>query len=301
MGYRDWDDRDWGSFSKTHVSGKGSADKIYTSHKMKDEFNPFKVVRESCDSENHPNSTPIILGLDVTGSMGRILTVMAEKIGLVMSEIYKRNPVTDPQILFAAIGDSTCDDYPLQVTQFEADISIAEQLTDIYFERGGGGNNFESYPLAWYFAARHTKTDNYDKRGKKGYLFTFGDDGLPNKLTFREIREIFGDDVEDDISTKDILTEVNRKFEVYHFCMEQGGTYTESDYRRWQEYIGERAIKVKDYSKIPEIIVSILEAMGGKDKDEIIKSWDGTTAVAVANALSGISINKTSNNDLVEF
>jgi hypothetical protein len=83
--------------------------------------------------------------------------------------------------------------------------------------------------------------------------------------------------------------------------MEQGGTYTESDYRRWQEYIGERAIKVKDYSKIPEIIVSILEAMGGKDKDEIIKSWDGTTAVAVANALSGISINKTSNNDLVEF
>ena len=301
MGGGSWTSRDWSSFSNSRVSGRSTAS-IYTASKMSNSYDPKNVIRESCDSTEHPNSVPIILGLDVTGSMSSILQVMAEKLGLVMTEIYDRKPVTDPQILFAAVGDAVYDDYPLQVTQFESDIRIAKQLTEVYFERGGGGNGFESYPLIWYFAANHTKCDNYLKRNKKGFIFTFGDDGYPEKLTRKEIKEIFGDDVESDISITDLLTQVNRQFEVYHFCMAQGGTYRDSDYLKWQGILGERAIRVIDYSKIPEIIVSILETYAGKDKDEIIKSWDGSTAIAVADALSGLSVNKTSNdNDLIEF
>lgn len=301
MGGGSWTARDWSSFSNSRVSGRSTAS-IYTASKMKNDYDPKNVMRESCDSTEHPNSTPIILGLDVTGSMSNILQVMAEKLGLVMTEVYNRKPVTDPQILFAAVGDAVYDDYPLQITQFESDIRIAKQLTEVYFERGGGGNGFESYPLIWYFAANHTKCDNYLKRNKKGFIFTFGDDGYPTKLTKKEIKEIFGDDVEKDIPIDEILTKVNRQFEVYHFCMAQGGSYRDSDYRNWQNLLGERAIRVKDYSKIPEIIVSILETYAGKDKDEIINSWDGSTAMAVADALSGLSVNKVSNsNDLIEF
>lgn len=301
MGGGSWTAQDWGSFSSAKVSGKSTAH-IYTAKKMTNEYSPKNVMRESCDSTEHPNSTPIILGLDVTGSMSSILQVMAEKLGVVMTEVYSRNPVTDPQILFAAVGDSVYDDYPLQVTQFESDIRIAEQLTKVYFERGGGGNGFESYPLIWYFAANHTKCDNYIKRNKKGFLFTFGDDGYPSELTKTEIREIFGDTVEKNIPVEDILTQVNRQFEVYHFCMVQGGSHRDSDYRKWQELLGERAIKIKDYTKIPEIIVSILETYTGKAKEEIINSWDGSTSLAVADALSGLTV-KTGNgdNDLVEF
>lgn len=301
MGGGSWTAKDWSSFSNSRVSGRSTAN-IYTSSRMKNEFDPKNVIRESCDSGEHPNSVPIILGLDVTGSMSNILQVMAEKLGLVMTEIYDRKPVTDPQILFAAVGDAVYDDYPLQVTQFESDIRIAKQLTEVYFERGGGGNGFESYPLIWYFAANHTKCDNYLKRNKKGFIFTFGDDGYPDKLTKKEIKEIFGDDAEKDIPIDEILTQVNRQFEVYHFCMAQGGSYRDSDYRNWQNLLGERAIKVRDYSKIPEIIVSILETYAGKDKDSIINSWDGSTAIAVADALSGLSVNKVSkDNDLIEF
>ena len=189
MGGGSWTARDWSSFSNSRVSGRSTAS-IYTASKMKNDYDPKNVMRESCDSTEHPNSTPIILGLDVTGSMSNILQVMAEKLGLVMTEVYNRKPVTDPQILFAAVGDAVYDDYPLQVTQFESDIRIAKQLTEVYFERGGGGNGFESYPLIWYFAANHTKCDNYLKRNKKGFIFTFGDDGYPAKLTKREIKDI---------------------------------------------------------------------------------------------------------------
>lgn len=301
MGCGSWSSRDWSSYSSSSISGRSSSG-IYTKTTINKDFNPKNVIRESCDSDDHPNSTPIILGLDVTGSMSGILTTMAEKLGILVGEILKRNPVSDPQILFSAIGDATCDSYPLQVTQFESDIRIAKQLTDVYFERGGGGNGFESYPLTWYFAANHTKCDNYLKRNKKGFIFTFGDDGYPEKLTKSEIKEIFGDDIEANIPTTSLLNQVNRQFEVYHFCMEAGGSYCEEDYRKWQELLGERAIKVRDYEKIPELIVSILEAHAGKDKDEIIKSWDGSTAIAVADALSGLSVNKqTGDNDLVEF
>lgn len=286
MGRGYWTADNWRSFSTAKVTGKGTAG-IYTAKTIDSRFDPKNVVRESCDSDDHPNSTPIILGLDVTGSMSRILNVMAEKTGLVMEEIYKRKPVPDPQILFSAIGDSVYDRYPLQVTQFESDIRIAEQLTQVYFEKGGGGNNFESYPLTWYFAANHTKTDQYEKRGKKGYIFTFGDDGYPDVLTKEELKNIFGDDVEADISVDQILTQVQKKYEVWHFCMEQGGSYREKDLDKWQQLLGERAVRISDYTKIPEMIVSILQISNGATKEEVLKTWDNSTAMVLAEAIPG--------------
>lgn len=300
MGSGSWNSSAWNNYANSNIRGKGTAG-IYTSTTLKNEFSPHGVAyRESCDSVEHPLSTPIIIGLDVTGSMGSILQVMAEKLGELIIEIHKRKPVTDPQIMFNAIGDAVFDDYPLQVTQFESDIRIAQQLTDVYFERGGGGNGFESYPLAWYFAANHTKCDNYEKRGKKGFLFTFGDDGFPDRLTKREIENIFGDKVEKDIPVEEVLAQVNRQYEVFHFCMAQGGSHSESDYKHWKSLLGERAIRIRDYTKIPEIIVSILETMAGKDIKTVVDSWDGSTSVAVAEALQGLST-ITNNNDLVEF
>ena len=286
MGRGYWTASNWSSFSTSRVAGKGTSG-IYTSKTIDSKFDPKNVVRESCDSDDHPNSTPIILGLDVTGSMSSILGVMAEKMGLVMGEIYKRNPVPDPQILFSAIGDSVYDRYPLQVTQFESDIRIAEQLTKVYFERGGGGNNFESYPLTWYFAANHTKTDQYEKRGKKGYIFTFGDDGYPEVLTKEEIRKIFGDNVQSDIPIKQVLKQAQKKYEIWHFCMAQGGSYRDRDLDKWQELLGERAVRITDYTKIPEMIVSILQLSNGVAREEVLKTWDKSTAMVLAEALPG--------------
>ena len=305
MGCGTWTPSAWATYSTQAVKGKSTA-QIYTSRGLKPEFDPKNVTRESRDSDDHPNSTPIIIGLDVTGSMDDILNKVAQELGNMVKEILDRQPVKDPQIMFCAVGDSMCDDVPLQVTQFESDIRIAEQLTGLYFERGGGGNGFESYPLAWYFAANHTSTDNFEKRGKKGILFTLGDDSYPKRLTAKEIKAIFGDDVDEDISVEEVLTQVNRKYEVYHLCLNDrwnstyrtpyGDGITES----WRKILGERAISVNDYTKVPQIIVSILEVLAGKEVDEVVSSWDGSTAMVVKNAIEGLTARKE-DKELIEF
>lgn len=96
---------------------------------MKAEFDPKDIpVRESRDSADHPSSNAIIIGLDVTGSMSDILEGVAKKLNVLVSEILDRKPVTDPQIMFNAIGDAMCDTTPFQATQFESDIRIAEPV-----------------------------------------------------------------------------------------------------------------------------------------------------------------------------
>ena len=309
MGTGNFTVQDWTSYAATNVNNK-STEEIYTASTMDSEFDPKGVMRESRDSDDHPNSTPIIIGLDVTGSMSAILQAVATQLGDLVLQILDRKPVDDPQIMFNAIGDARCGDkYPLQCTQFESDIRIAEQLTQLFFEEGGGGNGFESYPLTWYFAANHTSIDSFEKRNKKGFIFTMGDDSYPEVLTRDEIKRIFGEDIEkDSLPISEVLSQVNRKYEVFHLCLKEGWNMahgwspnsSEKVIASWKAILGERAIPVSDYRKVPQIIVSILESMAGKSLDDIVASWDGSTGIVVREALAGLTT-KTANSELVEF
>ena len=100
---------------RAHTSGyfSKSADDIFEQNRKRmihESMEPkTALLRESRDSDNHPNSVPIIFALDVTGSMGRIPHYLV-KDGLPnMVENIINNGVLDPQILFLAVGDHTCD------------------------------------------------------------------------------------------------------------------------------------------------------------------------------------------------
>lgn len=298
MGGGSWTAQSWSSYASTSINNK-STSQIYSQRNIADDCDPSTVImRESRDSDDHPLSTPIIIGLDVTGSMGSILNLVASKLGELVGEILDRNPVTDPQIMFNAIGDAKCDSAPLQVTQFESDIRIAKQLTELYFEQGGGGNGSESYPLTWLFASRKTETDAFTKRGKKGFIFTIGDDGYPYTITKEEAKRYLGIDISEDILSSVLLSEVSKKYEVYHLCLKD--RMDSSAVASWTKLMGERAIKVVDYNKIPEIIVSILEVYGGKDKGTVINSWSGDTSLVIKEALNGLVVTNTSSG-LIDF
>lgn len=301
MGYGSWNSNTWSSYkTNNNITSQSTVDDLFKQRDIKDSLNPNGVkIRESCDSADNPNATPVILGLDVTGSMGYLSEEIAKNgLNKLITEIYDKKPVTDPHIMIMAIGDAYTDEAPLQVSQFEADIRIAEQLQDIYFEGHGGGNGGESYLLAWYFAARHTKIDCFEKHGKKGYLFTIGDECNHDVLTKGQIKRIFGDDVEADIPAKQLLNEVSRMYEVFHIAV-GNYKYHEAD-TDWKDTLGERALILADHTKIPETIESTLAVLGGKSAKEAAAQWDGSTSVVVMDAIKDLS-NVNNNGKTIEF
>lgn len=218
------------------------------------------LIRESNDSDTHPNTVPIILSLDVTGSMGKIPhQLVKEGLPTLMSNLIQRG-VNDASLLFVAVGDHECDRHPLQVGQFESgDEELDMWLTRTYLEGGGGGNMGESYFLAHYFAARHTRIDSYDKRKVKGFLFTVGDEPFLKTIPASAIREIMGDDVQiqGSINYDEILKECQEKYNVYHLHV----LHSEQSKRSigdWKQILGENCIGVADYREIPNIISQIV-------------------------------------------
>ena len=287
MGSTRWDAEDWKRASAA-TAGKRT-EEIFTSAGMHPSLNPYRVVRESRDSLVNPASNAVIIGLDVTGSMGVIADSMArEGLGTLVEEILKRKPVSDPHILACGIGDSYHDEAPLQVTQFEADIRIADQLKMIWLEKGGGGNQHEGYHLPWYFAAQHTQIDCFEKRGKKGYLFTVGDEEPPEELLASHAAQIFGDSLQRDLSASELLTLVSRTYHVFHVVVEEGSharAHLPRVLDRWKALLGQRVLRLKDYRRLAEVVVSAIEVNEGRDRDAVTKSWSGSTSVVVAHAL----------------
>lgn len=276
MGGGRFDPDAYRSFARSTV-GKSTAD-IYTSETIADNLNPLGVkIRESRDSVDNPQSTPLIVGIDVTGSMGIIADVLARKgLGTLFTGVLDRKPIHDPHVMFMAIGDAFYDSAPLQVSQFEADNRIVEQLTQIYIEHGGGGNNFESYNLPWYFAAFHTVHDSMEKRGKRGYLFTVGDEEAPANLTRAQIKRFIGDDLQDDLLNDDVLASAQRLYDVFHVIIEEGsharrhmGRVVDS----WTKVLGQRVIRLKDHTKLAETIVSAIEVAEGADAAASAAGW----------------------------
>lgn len=292
MGTARWSDDDWSSYTSS-VKTKSRAE-IFSSKGMPERFDPKKItVRESRDSDINPKSNAVIVALDVTGSMGANAEQLARQgLGIMVEEIIKRQPVSDPHVMCMGIGDVKYDSCPLQVTQFEADITIANDLKDIYLEGGGGGNNCESYNLAWYFAAKNTEIDCYEKRGKKGYLFTLGDEEAPADLLASEIRKVFGNQEKEDYTSEQLLNMASQKYHVYHIIVEQGSharRYMDEVMSSWTELLGQRVLRLARNEDLAEVIVSTIEVNEGREIEDVVNSWSPDKAISVSRAINQLA------------
>ena len=229
---------------------------MYDSVRLPEELNPKNVVRECCDSEEHPNTIPVILALDVTGSMGDAAMQVASKLNEIMTKLYKT--ITDIEFCVMGIGDLAYDQAPIQISQFESDIRIAESLDKVYFERGGGGNCFESYTAAWYMGLHHCKLDCW-KRGKKGIIITLGDEELNPYLPKTGLSRATDDPLQADIETPELYEEVSKKYDVYHIFVEHSSNYYKSEAEEtFVPVIGKEHYKSCNLNSIADAIIQFI-------------------------------------------
>lgn len=269
MGWGSWTRDSYVNYSTTKgmsvstdgmISGSYSNQDMFKAKTIDSALDPKNVIRECCDTEEHPNTIPVILALDVTGSMGQAAVEVAKKLNVIMTKLYEK--ITDVEFLIMGIGDLAYDNCPIQASQFESDIRIAEQLDKIYFEFGGGGNGYESYTAAWYFGSRHTKLDCLN-RGRKGIIITMGDEQLNPYLPLRGRRsgliEATGDNLQSDVETNDLYNEASQKFNIYHLDVNHGRRLDEEEIEKsYKKYLDDTHFRKVTMDSITNEIVDII-------------------------------------------
>jgi hypothetical protein len=298
-------------FAYSAAIASGAADEEV--HELLDPSKPNsagKLVRESFDSDVHPESVPVAVLFDVTASMGKVPRKFVEVLPNFMSMLVQKGYLKDPHILFGGIGDATCDSAPLQLGQFEGGNEMDDALTNIYLEEGGGGQQTESYELAMYYMARHTDLDSLKKRGRKGYLFIIGDETPYPVIRKNEVKRIIGDNLESDIRLSpnydgwprnslqesyfdangkqqfrdiegDLLSELQEKFDVF-FVMPKEGSYTNDTAvtDRLSKLFGQNFFKLDKAEDVCNLLCMIIGLNEGFDVSETLDNLKAMGASA---------------------
>lgn len=284
MGCGSWDTKSFVSYSTARgfdtdsrgiVTGSYSNQEMFKSRNLDSSLNPKNVIRECCDSEEHPNTLPVILALDVTGSMGQTAVEIAKRLNEIMTKLYGQ--IKDVEFMIMGIGDLAYDNCPIQASQFESDIRIAEQLDKIYFEFGGGGNMWESYTAAWFFGSRHTKLDCWD-RDKKGVIITIGDERLNPYLPVSGMRaklaDVTGDLLQANVETDDLYSETSEKFDIYHINVNHRNSCDQRGIvESFSKYLDDNHFRTIDHlDDIADEIVKIVVAAAENNEPEVVTS-----------------------------
>lgn len=258
------------------IVGNYSAQEYFKENRLNSMLNPKNVIRECCDSEEHPNTKPVILALDVTGSMGETAVEVAKQLNVVMTRLYEE--LKDIQFMIMGIGDLAYDYAPIQASQFESDIRIAEQLDKIYFEFGGGGNAYESYTAAWYFGSRHCKLDCWE-RGQKGIIITLGDEQLNPYLPARPLSICTGDSLQGDIDTKDLYKEASEKYDIFHIQVNHRYFKDPHISTSWSAVLEDGHYKEAEINGVVDEICDIIISTY-QDKKEKIEQAEGLAEIS---------------------
>lgn len=296
MGYSKWSSDTYTKMQATYSRQSRSA--IFRSNAIHADLDPRGlIVRESRDSVEHPNALAIGVFLDVTGSMGRIPEMLIRhKLGSLMDTLIDHG-IDDPQVMFSAIGDHLSDRAPLQVGQFESGTEeLNDCLSKIFLEGGGGGQNKESYALAWLVGGRHTAIDCFEKRRTKGFLFTIGDEMCWESMDAPRLQNIMGYRQAESLNARQLLQEAQEMYHVFHIHINETGYRDNPTVMHfWRDLLGERFLVLDDHRALAEVIASTVALVSGVDPDRLLQTFDSQTAGSVQQALGDLSVPKRPN------
>lgn len=253
------------------------------------------VTRESRDSAEHPESTPIVIGFDVTGSMGENPAILQKALKGLFGMLVRKDVVSDPQIAIAAYGDTECDRVPFQFSQFESDNRIDTNLDNVFIEGGGGGNSGEmSCGLAW-FVANHVETDAWEKRQKKGYLFLIGDE-CSLGISKAEAKRFLGEAQPIEITPEMAYEAAKEKWDVFFLLVDNYAAKSQRSHEKYARLLGkDHVIVLETTESAPAVIAAIIgieeETVTGDalTTDLAEAGFDEGIALAATNATKGLA------------
>ena len=262
------------SYSDDYHSGR--VRELHSSVDPKRKNSEGKIIRESRDSAEHPNSLAIAILFDTTGSMGHIPQKFVEKLPTLMGLLVSKGYVEHPHILFGAVNDCKAGGRePFQCSQFEAGNEMDSALASTVIDGGGGGGYQESYEMGMYFLDRTVKMDCLEKRGEKGFLFIIGDELPYNNVSRREVVKYFGVDFpgQDDVPTSEVLASLKEKFHVFWIMPNEASHANDPKITDALERdYGQNFIRLVDTAGISELIATTVGVCLGHDVTSVIKS-----------------------------
>lgn len=287
MGAGSWDTSSYTSSSVDRAS-KGIDDFSYSksAHTVHDSLGGKRIKDkvftklESRDSAEHPESNPVLVCFDVTGSNYSRAVVAQKKLPALMDLLNKY--LKDPQVAIAANDDfTTSGKNCFQMSEFESDNRVDEHIRNTWLISRGGSNDGESYDLLVYAAAKKVVLDSVEKRGKKGYMFMYADEPFFKQVSQDHVKEVFGDIIQGDIPIEEIIEEARRNFNIFVLWPEGGYRHAREQYVKLfgEEFV----VTLQDPNLICEMIASIV----GTYEDK-------ATAISVVTDLVAVGVDKHS-------
>ncbi len=197
--------------------------------------------------------TPLVVAIDVTGSMGEWPRIIFSKLPVLYHEAKLWLPEID--ISFAAVGDAYCDRRPVQICDFGKDRDLEQHINAIFPEGGGGGQTQESYELFAYYYLKHCDLPNAQKA-----LFVYcGDEGFYEKIRRQQVQALFGDALTEDPDSYQVFAQLCEKFEVYNLRVKYSDDAKDQQIReQWQRAIGrQRVLRLEDPRRIVDCIIGL--------------------------------------------
>lgn len=220
---------------------------------------------------------PIVVAVDVTGSMQTWPAEIFDRLPLLYQTLSQYRE--DVEVSFIAIGDATCDRFPLQVTDFRRGVGLEDTLNALYGEGGGGGQAKESYELLAYTLLYKANLPE----AVRPFLILYGDEGFYEKVTPALVKAVFGDELREAIDSRRLWRAVAEAWNVYHLRKPYSPDKEAAIVDQWQDVLGrERVILLDDEKRAVDMALGLIARSWGHFDDFERNMTARQTAATVA-------------------
>lgn len=229
-----------------------------------------KIRNTAIRSENLPTKristtakNPIVVALDNTGSMGDSVFVVWDKMPLFYGQLMLQKYVEEPDISFAAIGDFRKNDQaPLQVCNFAKGDGLDDNIESLWIEHGGGGNERESYDLAYYYYLTRCTLQS----PQRSFFFSIGDEAPYPRMEKEDILSVLKEEKTEPPTFPSLAESLSSKFdEVFHILIPYGGhQFRDKITQSWKGALpSERVLMLSDPKGVIDLILGAIALTNG--------------------------------------